>query len=65
MSPHRVTGLHFGESYTLTEIRAADGYALADNITFCLIQKSDEDGNPEECEGFTIDHQEHFVLEVG
>ncbi|WP_418758487.1 MSCRAMM family protein, partial [Gemmiger formicilis] len=42
--PHRVTGLHFGESYTLTEIRAADGYALANDITFRLIQKSDEDG---------------------
>ena len=53
--PHRVTGLHFGESYTLTEIRAADGYALADNITFCLIQKSDEDGNPlEECEVYYL-----------
>ena len=37
--PHRVTGLHFGESYTLTEIRAADGYALANDITFRLIQK--------------------------
>lgn len=44
--PHRVTGLHFGESYTLTEIRAADGYALANDITFRLIQKSDEDGKP-------------------
>ena len=53
--PHRVTGLHFGESYTLTEIRAADGYALADNITFCLIQKSDEDGNPlGECEVYYL-----------
>ena len=53
--PHRVTGLHFGESYTLTEIRAADGYALADNITFCLIQKSDEDGNPlKECEVYYL-----------
>ena len=49
--PHRVTGLHFGEPYTLTEIRATDGYALADDITFRLIQKSDEDGKPlEECE---------------
>lgn len=53
--PHRVTGLHFGEAYTLTEIRAADGYALADNITFCLIQKSDEDGNHlEECEVYYL-----------
>lgn len=53
--PHRVTGLHFGESYTLTEIRAADGYALANDITFRLIQKSDEDGNPlEECEVYYL-----------
>lgn len=53
--PHRVTGLHFGESYTLTEIRAADGYALADNITFCLIQKTDDGGNPlEECEVYYL-----------
>ncbi|SKA87206.1 hypothetical protein SAMN02745178_01702 [Gemmiger formicilis] len=53
--PHRVTGLHFGESYTLTEIRAADGYALADDITFRLIQKTDEGGNPlEECEVYYL-----------
>ena len=53
--PHRVSGLHFGESYTLTEIRAADGYALADDITFRLIQKVDEDGNPlEECEVYYL-----------
>lgn len=53
--PHRVTGLHFGESYTLTEIRAADEYALANDITFRLIQKSDEDGNHlEECEVYYL-----------
>lgn len=53
--PHRVTGLHFGESYTLTEIRAADGYALANDITFRLIQKFDRDGNPlEECEVYYL-----------
>lgn len=53
--PHRVTGLHFGESYTLTEIRAADWYALANDITFRLIQKSDEDGNHlEECEVYYL-----------
>ena len=53
--PHRVTGLHFGESYTLTEIRAAGGYALANDITFRLIQKSDEDGNHlEECEVYYL-----------
>ena len=50
-----MTGLHFGEAYTLTEIRAADGYALADDITFRLIQKVDEDGNPlEECEVYYL-----------
>ena len=50
-----MTGLHFGESYTLTEIRAADGYALANDITFRLIQKFDRDGNPlEECEVYYL-----------
>ena len=43
--PHRVTGLQFGEPYTLTEIRPADGYAVADDIVFRLIQAVDEDGN--------------------
>ena len=52
---HRVTGLHFGEPYTLTEIRAADGYALADDITFRLVQKTDEEGNPlENCEVYYL-----------
>ena len=44
-TPHRVTGLHLGDAYTLTETRPADGYALADEITFRLLQKADEDGN--------------------
>jgi len=44
-TPHRVTGLHLGDTYTLTEIRPADGYALADDITFRLLQKVDENGN--------------------
>ena len=44
-TPHRVTGLHLGDTYTLTETRPADGYALADDITFRLLQKVDEDGN--------------------
>lgn len=34
-----------GDAYTLTETRPADGYALADEITFRLLQKVDEDGN--------------------
>ena len=43
--PHRVTGLHFGEPYTLTEIRPVDGYAVADDIVFRLLPVTDEDGN--------------------
>ena len=54
-TPHRVTGLHLGDAYTLTETRPADGYALADDITFRLIQKVDEGGNPlEECEVYYL-----------
>ena len=44
-TPHRVAGLYLGETYTLTETRPADGYALADDITFRLLQKVDENGN--------------------
>ena len=44
-TPYRVTGLYLGETYTLTETRPADGYALADDITFRLLQKVDENGN--------------------
>ena len=44
-TPHQVTGLHLGDAYTLTETRPADGYALADEITFRLLQKVDEDGS--------------------
>ena len=44
-TPHRVTGLHLGDAYTLTETRPADGYALANDITFRLLQKVDENGN--------------------
>ena len=44
-TPHRVMGLHLGDTYTLTETRPADGYALADEITFRLLQKVDENGS--------------------
>ena len=44
-APQRVTGLRLGDAYTLTETRPADGYALADGITFRLLQKADEDGS--------------------
>lgn len=44
-TPHRVTGLHLGDAYTLIETRPADGYALADDITFRVLQKADENGS--------------------
>ena len=44
-TPHRVTGLHFDEEYTLTEIRPADGYAVTDDIVFRLERKADADGH--------------------
>ena len=44
-TPHRVTALHLGDAYTLTETHPADGYALADEITFRLLQKVDENGS--------------------
>ena len=44
-TPHRVTGLHLGDAYTLTETHPTDGYALADEITFRLLQKVDENGS--------------------
>ena len=44
-TPHRVTGLHLGDAYTLTETHPADGYALADEIAFRLLQKVDENGS--------------------
>ena len=44
-TPHRVTGLHFDEEYTLTEKRPADGYAVTDDIVFRLERKTDADGH--------------------
>ena len=44
-TPHRVTGLNFDEEYTLTEMRPADGYAVADDIVFRLERKADADGH--------------------
>lgn len=44
-TPHRVTGLHFDEEYTLTEKRPADGYAVANDIVFRLERKTDADGH--------------------
>ena len=54
-TPHRVTGLHLGDAYTLSETRPADGYALADDITFRLLQKVDENGcNLQEAEVYYL-----------
>ena len=44
-TPHRVTGLHFDEEYTLTEKRPADGYAVTDDIVFRLERKADADSH--------------------
>lgn len=44
-TPHRVTGLHFDEEYTLKEKRPADGYAVADDIVFRLERKADAHGH--------------------
>lgn len=44
-TPHRVTGLHFDEEYSLTEMRPADGYAVTDDIVFRLERKTDADGH--------------------
>jgi len=44
-TPHRVTGLHFDEEYTLTEKRPADGYAVSDDIIFRLERKADADSH--------------------
>ncbi len=53
--PHRVTGLHFGEPLHSDGDPRHRWYALADDITFRLIQKSDEDGKPlEECEVYYL-----------
>ena len=44
--PTEIRGLHLNEIYTLTETRPADGYALASDITFRLIQQEDAEDNP-------------------
>ena len=65
-TPHRVTGLHLGDAYTLTETRPADGYALADYITFRLLQKADEDGsNLQEAEVYYLTTKEFLFWTWG
>ena len=62
-TPHRVTGLHLGDAYTLTETRPADGYALADEIAFRLLQKADENGsNLQEAEVYYLTTKNFLFL---
>lgn len=42
-TPERILGLHFDEEYTLVETRAADGYALANDIVFKIVPVYDEE----------------------
>lgn len=57
-TPHRVTGLHFDEEYTLTEKRPADGYAVADDIVFRLERKTDADGHElDEADVYYLKHK--------
>ena len=43
--PHTVRGLELEKEYTLTEKRAPDGYAEAENIVFKLVQEGNEQSN--------------------
>ena len=44
-TPHTVRGLELEKAYTLTETRAPDGYAEAENIVFKLVQEGREQSN--------------------
>ena len=44
-TPHTVRGLELEKAYTLTETRAPDGYAEAENIVFKLVQNGTEQVN--------------------
>ena len=44
-APTEIRALHMNETYTLIETRPADGYALAGNIEFRLVPKTDDAGN--------------------
>ena len=44
-TPHTVRGLELEKEYTLTEKRAPDGYAEAENIVFRLVQEGNEQSN--------------------
>ena len=45
-APEKITGLHLGEIYTLSETIPAPGYALAESIRFRLEQAADDAGRP-------------------
>ena len=44
-TPHTVRGLELEKAYTLTETRAPDSYAEAENIVFKLVQEGNEQSN--------------------
>lgn len=45
-APQEIRGLELDTPYTLVEITAPNGYAIAESIRFKLVQKTDADGNP-------------------
>ena len=52
-----------GDAYTLIETRPADGYALADEIAFRLLQKADENGsNLQEAEVYYLTTKNFLFL---
>lgn len=44
--PQEIRGLELDKPYTLVEITAPHGYAIAESIRFKLVQRMDEDGTP-------------------
>lgn len=62
-TPHRVTGLHFDEEYTLTEKRPADGYAVTDDIVFRLERKADADSHePDEADVYYLKDKKNLWI---
>ena len=41
-----IRGLELDKPYTLVEITAPQGFAVAESISFKLVQRVDEDGSP-------------------
>ncbi|MCM1440175.1 MAG: SpaA isopeptide-forming pilin-related protein [Roseburia sp.] len=44
--PKEIRGLELDTPYTLVEVTAPNGFAIAESIRFKLVQRLDEDGNP-------------------